>query len=124
MSWNGSVMKAEEPSEALHHDAFARQRNLVYPDTVCNEAAGYRYLLSASKLRRVERLGALIVGLLYSLLGAGVAFASFLLPRLVAGFADSRIVGAMTIPLALVMFGIGFVFAMLGLRLMKRAIRT
>ena len=115
-------MKAKEPAETLHHDVLTRQRNLVYPDTICNEAEGYRHLLSAPRLRRLERLGALIVGLLYSLLGMGVAFASFLLPRLVAGFVDSRLVGAITIPLALAMVGIGLVFAVFGMRLVKRAI--
>lgn len=63
----------------------------------------------------------MIVGLLYCLLGIGVALASFLLRRLVAGFAESRMAGATTIPLALVMVGIGLVFAVLGFRLVKRS---
>ena len=91
-------MKPKEPSESLQSDAVSRQRNLVYPDTVLNEAEGYRRLLSTPKLRRVERLGALIVGLLYCLLGMGVALASLLLPRLVAGFRSRELPARLPFP--------------------------
>ncbi len=117
-------MKTKHPSESLGDDAFARQRNVVYPDTVRNEAEGYRYLLSVAKLRRVQRFGAFIVGLLYALFGMSVALASFFLPRLVADGANSRIVGTAAIPLGLVMVGVGLVLAVLGVKLVKRAIAS
>ena len=117
-------MKNKEPAESLHQDVLTRQRNVVYPDTIRNEAEGYRYLLSAPKLRRVQRIGAFIVGLLFALFGTAIVLTSFLLPRLVASEGNSRIGGVATIPLALVMVGTGLVFAALGLRLAKRTLRS
>jgi hypothetical protein len=91
-------MKTEESSDKLQDEAVLRQRNLIYPDTVRNEAEGYRHLLSTRSLSRVERSGSFIIGLLFAALGVGVAFASLVMPRIVGTGYDSRILGVAMIP--------------------------
>lgn len=54
-------MKSEESSDRLQDEAALRQRNLIYPDTIRNEAEGYRRLLSTRGLSRVERSGSFII---------------------------------------------------------------
>jgi len=106
----------------LQHDTLSRQRNIVFPDTVRNEAEGYRHLLSAPKLSTVERVGAFIEGLFGLVLGLGLGIASFFMPRMVANEVDSRTFGAVMIVPALLMMGVALVFAVLGFRLLKRSI--
>ena len=43
-------MKRKESAETLQHEAFLRQRSVVYSDTVRNEAEAYRHLVLRQNL--------------------------------------------------------------------------
>src|SRR6476646_5251159 len=51
-------------SEEFQHDLQARQRNIVFPDTVQNETRGWRNLSRAGRLTITQMIGVALIFLL------------------------------------------------------------
>ena len=74
-SYNGRVTKPRGQDEWLR-DVEARQRNIVFPDTLNNETRGWRNLIEAGRSTAIQKLG--IVVLFIWILGLGLSSAYFI----------------------------------------------
>ncbi len=116
-------MKQNLHSESVREDALLRQSNTVFPDTVLNEARGYRYFLSAPMMTKVQRVGGILVGAVNCLLGIGLVVCSIVAPRMIAEMVNSGWFGIAIIPLMLAFSVLGIVFAVFGFRMVVRAVK-
>jgi protein-S-isoprenylcysteine O-methyltransferase Ste14 len=113
---------SDEPSERFNQQVWSSQRNVVFPDTVRNEFRGYDRLLHGPRLKRYQKIGALLLAPIFLLMGVGMVASSIFFPRIAAEEVSSTWFGAAMIPLGLVLACVGLAFAIFGFRLLKRAL--
>ncbi len=111
----------DQPGERLNQQSWSSQRNVVFPDTASNEFRGYDRLLHGPRLKTYQKIGVVLIGPVFLLMGIALIGSSILVPRLAADEVNSTLFGASMIPFALVMSCAGVAFAVFGIKLLKRA---